>query len=238
MTRMTSTGAPKVGLVQFPGSNCDMDCIDAMKRHFGITVTPVWHTETSLPPVDGMIIPGGFSFGDYLRSGALASHSPVMQAIKGFVQKGGAAIGICNGFQILTESHLLPGALLRNSARRFVCKQVHLKAADGNSGYHKALAGSILQVPIAHGEGRYFAAPETIKKLRDNGQVMFRYVDESGVAGASANPNGSSDDIAGIVSENGRVLGMMPHPERAADLLTGGSADGRKILQAFLSSFA
>lgn len=238
MTRLTATGAPKVGLVQFPGSNCDMDCIDAMKRHFDIEVKKVWHTETSLPPVDGMIIPGGFSFGDYLRSGALASHSPVMQAIKSFVQKGGAAIGICNGFQILTEAHLLPGALLRNSGRRFICKQVYLKTADGNSGYHRALAGLTLQVPVAHGEGRYFADPDDLRRLRDKGQIIFRYVDQNGAAADAANPNGSLDQIAGIVSENGRVLGMMPHPERAVDLLTGGSADGLKILRAFLSSFA
>jgi phosphoribosylformylglycinamidine synthase len=185
-----------------------------------------------------MIIPGGFSFGDYLRSGALASHSPVMQAIKSFVQKGGAAIGICNGFQILTESQLLPGALLRNAGRRFICKQVQLKTADGNSVYHQKLAGVTLQIPIAHGEGRYFADPEALKKLRDKGQVIFRYVDTKGVTNEAANPNGSLDHIAGIVSENGRVLGMMPHPERAVDLLTGGSAYGRKILQAFLSSFA
>ena len=238
MKRMTATGKPKVGLVQFPGSNCDMDCMEAMKRHFDINVTTVWHTETNLPPVDGMIIPGGFSFGDYLRSGALASHSPVMQAIKVFVKNGGAALGICNGFQILTESHLLPGALLRNAGRRFICKQVKLKSSEGSSTYHKTLVGLTLQGPIAHGEGRYFADGEGLKKLKDNGQILFRYSDSNGGHTDISNPNGSLDHIAGIVSENGRVLGMMPHPERAVDLMTGGSADGRKILQAFLQSFS
>lgn len=219
----------KIGLVQFPGSNCDMDVVDALKRHFNLPTTLVWHTETSLPQLDAVILPGGFSFGDYLRSGALASHSPVMAAVKDFAKAGGPVIGICNGFQVLTESHLLPGALLRNNSRKFICEYVELRAGTGASTYQRTLAGRSLKVPIAHGEGRYFIDPEGLKRLQDNGQVAFRY--------SGKNPNGSLDDIAGVVSDNGRVMGLMPHPERATDEVMGGSKDGLGIIEAFLASF-
>ncbi|MEN9833968.1 MAG: hypothetical protein RL011_161 [Pseudomonadota bacterium] len=237
MKRFTSTGTPRIGLIDFPGSNCDKDCADAFWRHFGIRLQPVWHTERSLPKLDAVLLPGGFSYGDYLRSGALAAHSPIMAEVKSFVAKGGPALGICNGFQILTESHLLPGALLRNNSRKFICKPVDLMAGSGESVYGRSLAGRRLKMPIAHGEGRYYVDDDGLRRLKDHGQVAFRYVDHSGVPSLEANPNGTRDNIAGIVSENGRVLGLMPHPERATDLLIGGSADGLVILESFLSSF-
>lgn len=224
---MTTNNAAKVGLVQFLGSNCDQDCIDAFARNFNINLKLIWHTETSLPPLDGLILPGGFSYGDFLRSGALAAHTRIMGAIRQFADKGGAIIGICNGFQILTESRILPGALIRNNNSQFVCETSELEVSQGKSGYHKALAGQTYKIPIAHGEGRYYIDSEGLKRLQDNGQIIFRY---------NHNPNGSVDNIAGIVSENGRILGMMPHPERAALNLFGSNDDGIKIMQAFLDS--
>ncbi len=237
MSRLSPVGKPRIGLVQFPGSNCDMDCFDVFERHFGLKLTPIWHTETSLPEVNAIILPGGFSYGDYLRSGALASHSPVMASVKQFVDKGGPVAGICNGFQILTESHLLPGALLRNAGRKFICKFVDLATAAGDSTYQRTLHGRVSRVPIAHGEGRFYIDKAGLSKLKDKGQIVFRYADEHGDTTGAANPNGATDNIAGIVSENGRVLGMMPHPERATDKILGGSTDGLAIFEAFLASF-
>jgi phosphoribosylformylglycinamidine synthase subunit PurQ / glutaminase len=233
--RRLTRGGHNIALVQFPGSNCDVDMVDAFKRHYGLDLNLVWHTETQLPKVEGVILPGGFSYGDYLRSGALASHSPIMAAVKSFAKGGGPVMGICNGFQILTESHLLPGALLRNTHRKFVCKYVTLASGEGHSVFHQGIKGQTLKVPVAHGEGRYFIDPEGLKRLQGQGQVFVRYVDESGKPAVSANPNGATDNIAGIISENGRVMGMMPHPERATDQVMGGSADGLPILEAFLS---
>lgn len=224
----------RIGLVQFPGSNCDQDCIFAFRRHFGIEVLPVWHQEATLPKVDGLIIPGGFSYGDYLRSGALAAHSPIMNDIRAFAAKGGPIIGICNGFQILTEARLLPGVLLRNGGRKFICKYTALKAAAGATTYHKALQGVVSRLPIAHGQGRYYCQEETLRALQGNGQVVMRYCSVDGVLSENHNPNGSLDSIAGIVSENGRVFGLMPHPERSTDRLMGGSEDGRIYFSAFL----
>jgi len=235
--KFSPSGKLRIGLVQFPGSNCDQDCFDAMARHFAIKVAPIWHTDTALPPLDAVILPGGFSYGDYLRSGALAAHSPIMAAVKAFVGKGGAVIGICNGFQILTESHLLPGALLRNASRRFICEFVHLAAGAGESVYQKTLAAKVSQLPIAHGEGRFFIDGEGLKRLQGQGQVALRYATHTGQISPQANPNGAIDHIAGIVSANGRVFGLMPHPERATDLLLGGSVDGLAVFEAFLSSF-
>ena len=237
MTQFTNVGKPNVGLIQFPGSNCDADCVDTLKRHFGLETTLVWHTEKTLPKLDAVILPGGFSYGDYLRSGALASHSPVMASVKEFVKKGGPVIGICNGFQILTESHLLPGALLRNASREFICKYVHLQGQTGNSVYSSMMAGKTLSMPIAHGEGRYYIDPEGLKKLNDKGQVVFRYAAVDGKVSDESNPNGATEHIAGIASENGRVFGMMPHPERATDVVMGGSNDGLQVWKAFFASF-
>jgi phosphoribosylformylglycinamidine synthase len=223
MGRLTSEA--KVTIVRFPGSNCDQDCYDATSRELGLKTTFCWHTDQELPASDVVLLPGGFSFGDYLRSGALASHSPIMSAVKKFAQAGGYVIGICNGFQILTEAHLLPGALLRNAPKQFICRQIALEG----SGRFQTKAP--LQMPVAHGEGRYFIAAEELQRLKDNGQIAYRYI---GLAGSNdGNPNGSLDGIAGIVSENGRVLGMMPHPERAMRQMTGGSGDGRQVFQAF-----
>lgn len=235
MDRMSSFGNPRVALVQFPGSNCDADCVDAFKRLFGIELQLVWHQATELPRVDGVILPGGFSYGDYLRGGALASCSPIMPAIKGFAAKGGSIIGICNGFQILTESHLLPGILLRNAQQNFICKNVKLTVPSGSSGYHQRLSGRAYEIPIAHGEGRYHIGQEGLKGLQDRGQILFQYADEHGEVSETANPNGSQAGIAGIISENGRILGMMPHPERASHPLLA-SEDGRLILEAFLAT--
>ncbi len=231
-----SFGATRIGLVQFPGSNCDADCIDAFKRLFQIDLRLIWHEETTLPAaVSGLILPGGFSYGDYLRSGALASMSPIMQAVKGFAGQGGSILGICNGFQVLTESKLLPGALLKNDSRKFICEYAQLAVAPGDSIYHRRLKGKTYKVPIAHGEGRYFIDREGLKKLEANGQLLFQYGDASGVPSTAVNPNGAVANIAGIISANGRILGMMPHPERAsAELL--GSADGKSILEAFLET--
>lgn len=237
MTRTTAVGKPRIGLVQFPGSNCDRDCFEVFRRHFSLELTPVWHTEKTLPALDAVILPGGFSYGDYLRSGALAAHSPVMASVKDFVKKGGPVVGICNGFQVLTESHLLPGALLKNAGRKFVCKFVDLAAAAGPSTYQTTLQSKLSRIPVAHGDGRYYIDQEGLKRLKDKGQIVFHYVDERGVVSTEANPNGSIDNIAGIVSESGRVLGMMPHPERATDKILGGSSDGLAIFEAFLASF-
>jgi len=211
--RMSSLGNTKVGLIQFPGSNCDADCINGLAKYFGIKVQAVWHTESNLPALDALIIPGGFSYGDYLRSGALAAHSPIMDSVKEFAKKGGGVIGICNGFQILTEAHLLPGALLRNKNQKFICDFVTLKT--GSESY---------RIPIAHGEGRYVANDEDLKLLQQENLIAYRY---------SEDVNGSVENIAGIFSPNRKILGLMPHPERAMDKLLCGSDDGLKIWNHF-----
>jgi len=225
--KLENLSGAKIGLLQFPGSNCDMDCIETFKRHFGIDLIKVWHTEEKLPELQGLIIPGGFSYGDYLRGGSLASHSQIMSDVKRFAGEGGAIIGICNGFQILTESHLLPGILLRNDKQKFVCEFSDLTLQKGSSAYHKTIEAKKLAIPIAHGEGRYYVGKKELEKLIENNQIVFKY---------SNNPNGSVEDIAGICSENGKILGMMPHPERAVDSLFG-SEDGLLVWKAFLSSF-
>jgi len=217
----------KVGLVQFPGSNCDWDCQDGLRRHFGIDVSMIWHRQGELPEnLDALILPGGFSYGDYLRGGSLASLSPVMKAVYAFAKEGRPIIGICNGFQILCEAKLLPGVLLKNESSLFVCRQVELTVASGSSGFHKNLGQGRLRLPVAHGEGRYYTDGDSLKKLQDSGQILLTYQD---------NPNGSLADIAAITNSTGRIIGMMPHPERAMDDLLGGS-DGRRIWQAFLSA--
>ena len=224
-TRKSPVGSPRIGVIQFPGSNCDMDCIDAFARHFEIKAEPVWHQEASLPALDAVIIPGGFSFGDYLRSGALASHAPIMADVKKFAQMGGSILGICNGFQILTESQILPGALLHNLSQNFICRGVSLKGPNQE----------VLTMPIAHGEGRFWIDEMGLKHLEDSGSVAYRYCDESGRVSPDSNPNGAVANIAGIFSKNKKVLGMMPHPERATDVVMGGSADGLVVLKEFLA---
>lgn len=226
---MNNNLKPMLGMIEFPGSNCDLDCREAFKEQFGLDIVPIWHQETKLPPIKGIVLPGGFSYGDYLRAGHLACLSPIMPAVLNFAKKGGAILGICNGFQILTELSLLPGALLPNENAKFLCHQVELISSEaGPSPYqHKAAINSTIRLPIAHKEGRYFISSDGLKKLQDLQQIVFRYKN---------NPNGSIFDIAGVCSENGRILGMMPHPERATDHLLG-STDGIQILGRFLASF-
>ena len=218
-----------VGVLQFPGSNCEMDCVLAIKRRFQIDAKLIWYKEEDLSEIRGLVVPGGFSFGDYLRGGAIAARLPVMESLHTFAKRGGAILGICNGFQILTEAGLLPGVLLRNIHDRFVCKVSSVRFTEGASMYQKTLAGLTLQLPIAHGEGRYFLPEDELKKLRDRDGVVCRYFED--------NPNGSVDSIAGVVSENGKVFGLMPHPERASDPLAPGGLDGSAVLEAFMASF-
>ena len=217
----------KFGVVIFPGSNCDHDCYYMIESVLGKPVEFIWHQETSLKGFDAVVLPGGFAYGDYLRTGALAKFSPVMGAIQGFAAKGGLVIGICNGFQILTEAGLLPGALMRNITRKYVCKFLGLRVETASTPFtNMTRKGQILKVPIGHGEGNYFADPDTLKRLQDKDQVVFRYVE---------NPNGSIDDIAGIVNEGRNVLGMMPHPDRSSELLLG-SADGKLIFESMVNA--
>ena len=219
----------KFGVVVFPGSNCDHDAWYAVSHNLGQKAEFIWHDSTSLGDVDCVILPGGFSYGDYLRCGAIAKFSPVMKAVKKFAAQGGPVAGFCNGFQILTESGLLPGALVRNKYLKFICKEVRLITATTNSPFTSGLRqGQELRVPIAHGEGLYYADEHTLDLLHAEDRIAFRYVD---------NPNGSLRDIAGVLSEGRNVLGMMPHPERAADPLMG-STDGLAIFQSLVSSFS
>jgi phosphoribosylformylglycinamidine synthase len=219
----------KIGVVTFPGSNCNADA------EFGATITGntvvrLWHKDTSLPSgLDAVILPGGFSYGDYLRTGAIARFSPIMQSVIAFANDGGIVFGICNGFQILCESGLLPGALIRNEGLSFVCKDVHLRVERTNSPFTGALtAGSVLRIPIAHGEGRFTAPADVINEIEGNNQVLYRYATPDGSIAAAANPNGSINNIAGITNARGNVMGMMPHPERACDPLLG-STDGVSV---------
>lgn len=219
----------KFGVIIFPGSNCDHDTYHVISKVIGQPVQFIWHRDTHLHNCDAVILPGGFSYGDYLRCGALASHSPVMQAVKTFAANGGFVLGICNGFQTLCEAHLLPGTLLRNNNLRFQCQFVNLRVENNQTPYTRDCAPhSILSFPIAHGEGNYFCTPDEYLKLEQNRQIVFRYVDAAGNASESANPNGSLGNIAGIINEQGNVLGLMPHPERACEEILGGN-DGLQL---------
>jgi phosphoribosylformylglycinamidine synthase len=223
-------------VLQFPASNCDQDAVHVLKDVLGHSARFAWHKETSLGGADAVIVPGGFSYGDYLRTGAIARFSPIMQAVKQFAENGGPVLGICNGFQILTEAGLLPGALVRNRSLQFRCENVFLKTEANDTPFTQNIpAGKLLRVPIAHGEGCYFADPETLAKLNANGQVLWRYVDAQGNATGIANPNGSLENIAGICNETRNVAGLMPHPERASEGLLG-SADGRLIFESLVKS--
>ncbi len=226
----------KFAVLRFPGSNCDQDCMHALNAIPGASADYVWHKDTSLDGFDAVVVPGGFSYGDYLRCGAIARFSPIMKSVKEFAASGGPVIGICNGFQILCESGLLPGALVRNRGLHFVCKHVSLRVENAGSRFTNATtSGQILNIPIAHGEGCYFADDETLLRLQTNGQVLVRYCDDKGRTTDEANPNGSRENIAGIRNEAGNVFGLMPHPERACDPLLG-STDGLAIFQSILQS--
>lgn len=222
-------------VIVFPGSNCDRDAASALALT-GARPTMVWHADSALPACDLVIIPGGFSYGDYLRSGAMAAHSPIMREVAAYAGKGGRVLGICNGFQVLTEAGLLPGTLMRNAGLKFLCKNVYLRVERTDTAFTAAYEKSqVIEVPIAHHDGNYFADDATYKTLVDNGQIAFRYCDASGKITPEANPNGSRGNIAGIYNSTFNVLGMMPHPERHCDPLTGGS-DGRGVLESLLAA--
>lgn len=225
----------KFGVVIFPGSNCDQDTIYVLCDILEQEVITLWHKETSLNGhPDVIILPGGFSYGDYLRSGALARFSPIMNLVADFANNGGYVFGICNGFQILCESGLLPGALLHNMNQKFICKNIYLTPDSKNTALTSYLPkGKALKIPIAHGEGRYFAERETLVQMRVNGQILFRYCDENGVVSEAFNPNGAVENIAGICNERRNVFGMMPHPERASDDELG-NTDGRMIFESLI----
>ncbi len=221
----------KSAVLVFPGINRERDLARAFHEVTGVKPVMVWHTETELPDVDVVAVPGGFSYGDYLRCGAIAARSPVIAAVRRHADRGGHVLGISNGFQIVTEIGLLPGALMRNASLRFVCKEVRLRVDNAATAFTSAYAeGQIVRCPIAHGEGNYFADAETLARLEGEGRVVFRYCDETGATTAAANPNGSINSIAGILNERGNVLGMMPHPENLIEALQGG-IDGRGLFE-------
>ena len=223
----------RASVIVFPGSNCDRDVKVALEK-FQIHTTMVWHQETALPPTDLVVLPGGFSYGDYLRCGSMASKSKVMLEVIKHAEKGGYLFGICNGFQILTETNLLPGALLRNNKLKFICKNVFVKTINNKIAFTKKIPEQkVLSIPIAHNEGNYFASKDQIKSLQDNQQIVFQYCDQNGIINSESNPNGSFLNIAGITNKNKNILGMMPHPERVIDSLLGG-IDGEGIFQSLL----
>ena len=228
----------KFGVVVFPGSNCDHDAYHVVSKHVGQPVEFIWHQETDLSCFDAVIVPGGFSYGDYLRAGALARFSPVMKAIKQFAAAGKFVFGICNGFQILCEAGLLPGALMRNAGLHFVCKHVNLKLENQNTPFTTEVdPHKVLSIPIAHAEGNYTCDDDTFNSLEENGQIVFRYCDENGDITDAANPNGARSNIAGICNLDRNVLGMMPHPERACEEMLG-SNDGRDIFRSLTAAIA
>lgn len=226
----------KFGVITFPGSNCDQDMIYVLKHIMQSEVVNLWHKDHDLQGCEFIILPGGFSYGDYLRSGAIARFSPIMQEVIRFAEKGGYVLGICNGFQILTESQLLPGSLLHNHHQQFLCKNVYLRVETTQSLITAGLTkGDVLKIPIAHGEGRYYADEITLKMIEENDQVLFRYCDGSGQVTNEANPNGAINHIAGVCNAQRNVFGMMPHPERCADTNLHNS-DGRKLFESILKT--
>ncbi len=228
----------KYGVVVFPGSNCDNDAFYAASENSGAEAQFLWHKDTNIPVgIDCIILPGGFSYGDYLRCGAIARFSPIMKEVINFASKGGLVMGICNGFQILVEAGLLPGVLLENTSQNFICRDVFLKTVNTSTPFTSSLSkAEILRLPIAHGEGNYFADGDTIKSLEDNNQIVFQYCDTAGNITAESNYNGSHNSIAGIVNTTGNVFGMMPHPERACDALLG-NMDGLGIFRSLNLNF-
>ena len=225
----------KFGVVIFPGSNCDYDTFFVLKDILKQKTTFLWHKEHDLKNADCVVLPGGFSYGDYLRSGSIAAFSPLMLEVKEFALNGGLVLGICNGFQVLLELGLLPGAMLRNKNLKFLCQFVHIKIENDRTLFtHKGKKGEILKIPIAHFDGNYFASAETIRELKNNGQIVFRYSDANGQINEEANVNGSMENIAGLINREGNVMGMMPHPERASETLLG-SEDGRIIFESIIA---
>lgn len=226
----------KVGVVVFPGSNCDHDLYHVVGKIMGFEAVYLWHKEADLQGCDAVVIPGGFSYGDYLRCGAIAKFSPVMKEVQRFAQEGRPLLGICNGFQILTEAGLLPGALIRNRSLKFICDYTHIRVDSAETPFtRRAGKGSVLKIPIAHGEGNYFIDAEGLKRLEGEGQVVFRYVDARGEASEGANPNGSLNNIAGVCNARRNVVGLMPHPERVSEAILG-AEDGKKIFESLLAS--
>ncbi len=224
----------RASVIVFPGSNCDRDVKTALEAVTGFPVKMVWHGDASVPASDLIVLPGGFSYGDYLRCGAMAAHSPIMRDVVAKAKAGTAVLGICNGFQILCEAGLLPGVLMRNRSLHFICRDVHLKVENDTSVFTACYRrGEVIRVPIAHAEGNYFADAETLHALEDGGQVVFRYADREGNVSPETNPNGAQRNIAGITDPTGRILGMMPHPERLYEKMLGGT-DGRRIFESAL----
>ncbi len=227
----------RFGVVVFPGSNCDRDVHYVLSEIFHQDTRYIWHKDSSLGDVDVVILPGGFSYGDYLRCGAIARFSPVMKEVVRFAETGGVVVGICNGFQILLEAGLLPGATLKNKSLKFVCKYTYLRVENAQTRFTSACKeGEVLEVPVAHGEGNYIVDEDTLKRLEDQKQILFRYCNRSGSITEEANPNGSMANIAGLINEAGNVVGLMPHPERCSDEVLG-HTDGKKFFQSILDSF-
>ena len=228
----------KSALIIFPGSNCDRDVSVALESIFNSKPIPIWHKEKYIPNVDFIVVPGGFSFGDYLRPGSIARHSPAMNSVIEHAEKGVPILGICNGFQILTESGLLPGTLIKNSKLQFICKDTYLHVENTDSIFTKNfLIKKIVQIPIAHHDGNYFAKEETIKELEEENRIAFKYCSSEGTISNESNPNGSINNIAGILSKNRKILGMMPHPERAFENILG-SSDGRILFSSIIENFS
>ena len=228
----------KAAVIVFPGSNCDRDAAVAIEQSTGVPTKMVWHRDTELPKVDLIIVPGGFSYGDYLRCGAMAAHSPIMREVKKAAAKGARVLGICNGFQIITEAGLLPGVLMRNRNLNFVCRDVHLRVENAKSDFTASYRkGDVIRIPIAHAEGNYDADEATLKSLEDDDLIAFRYVTPQGEATDEANPNGAQLNIAGIFNKGRTVLGMMPHPERLSDPKLGGN-DGRKMFDSLVKALS
>jgi phosphoribosylformylglycinamidine synthase I len=227
----------KVAIIVFPGSNCDHDVYHVFRKILKQDTRFVWHKDLALDEYEIIVLPGGFSYGDYLRCGAIARFSPIMKEVIRQADRGIRVIGICNGFQILTESGLLPGALLKNDHQKFVCKTVYLKVENNRTAFtHLCTPGEVLRIPVAHGDGNYYCDNETLENLQEAGQIVFRYADKEGGITPDANPNGSLNNIAGIINKEGNILGMMPHPERRSDEILGHS-EGRKILQSMIEKF-
>lgn len=231
----------KFGVVVFPGSNCDQDIIDVingMKENYPVEVVKLWHKEHDLQGCEMIILPGGFSYGDYLRSGAIARFSPIMQEVIEFANKGGLVLGVCNGFQILCEAGLLPGTLMHNNSRKFICSNVYIKAVSDETFITSKLnTNKALKIPIAHGEGKFYAPDDVVKQIYDNNQIVFKYCDANGAISVESNPNGSMDNIAGVTNKTKNVFGMMPHPERACDPYLG-NTDGMQIFKSIMNSVA